>query len=824
MAVYAQVAVNVPGVSGLFDYTVPPDWTDVCQPGSLVEVPFGKQTVQGVVMSLLDYSEIPDPLPLGKLLDKQPVLNANQLNLARFLSGKYFAPVSEYLNAMLPPGLGQRADTLFSLNLREDTDQDRLSGLQQRVIAELNKRGPLRGRQLDAAFRHINWRSSVRALVRAGLVISQPVLPPPAISRKSTRMVRLTIPASKLTEVLDSIGKRNSATWTRRQAALQALASEKKPVDVSWVYAQAGATSADLNFLEKKGLVAVHYQLVWRDPLEDADVSPDQVPHLTTDQKNAWNVLQSLLEKGQFNQPVLLHGVTGSGKTELYLRIIQYVLKTNRQAVVLVPEIALTPQTIQRFLARFPGQVGVFHSRLSSGERLDTWLRARQGDFQIIIGPRSALFTPFQDPGVIIMDECHEDAFIQTEMPPYYHAREAAIAYGQLHHTLVVMGTATPDVVLYHRAQKEGWRILNLPRRVPDHRTPPTTAGDTSRALPLPEVRVIDMREELKSGNTSIISKELHSALAETLSREQQAILLLNRRGSATFVFCRDCGYTIKCPHCELPLTFHRELDSLLCHTCAYTRKMPQVCPQCRSRRIRQFGTGTEKVEDVIRKTFPQARVLRWDADTTRAKYAQDILLTQFRQHQADFLIGTQMLAKGLDLPLVTLVGVVLADVGLNFPDYRSAERVFQLLTQVAGRAGRSHLGGRVIMQTFQPDHYAIRYAAQHDFLGFYQQELTYRRQLNYPPFLRLIRFEVRDMDKQRAQHVAQVLHERLQRLVNASRDGTNILLPPTPPYFAKRAGQYRWQIILKGTRPDALLKNEDWRDVRIEVDPPSLL
>ena len=529
---------------------------------------------------------------------------------------------------------------------------------------------------------------------------------------------------------------------------------------------------------------------------------------------------------------MLVHGVTGSGKTELYMRVIDAVLRAGKQAIVIVPEISMTPQTIQRFTERFPDQVGVVHSKLSSGERYDTWRRARSGDFSIVIGPRSALFTPFPQIGVVVIDECHDDSLYQTDMGPYYHAVEAAIAFGHLNQSLILLGTATPTVKLYFRAQHEKWPLIELPKRIAAHRQYLETNGHDIQnqqtegvsSLPLPPVSVVDMRAELKQGNLSIFSRQLQQDLRNVLDTRQQAILLLNRRGSATYVFCRDCGYTVRCPRCDFPLTYHRSASGLVCHTCGYQRKIPAKCPQCGSRRIKQFGTGTEKVETELQNIFPDARLLRWDADTSQGKGSEEIILSHFKQHNADILIGTQMLAKGLDLPLVTLVGVVLADIGLNFPDYRTAERAFQLFTQVAGRAGRSALGGRVILQTFMPDHYAIQYAAKHDFTGFYKQELEMRRELRYPPFTHLIRFEVQDRDKAQAHDKAQGLADRLRAIINRSGDKTLSLNGPLPPYFARQRGLYRWQIILKGSQPEKILKSEDLSDFIVEVDPPSLL
>jgi len=499
-----------------------------------------------------------------------------------------------------------------------------------------------------------------------------------------------------------------------------------------------------------------------------------------------------------------------------------------------VPEISLTPQTIQRFMERFPQQVGVVHSRLSAGERYDTWRRARAGDFSIVIGARSALFTPFPNLGVIVIDECHDDSFYQTEMGPYYYAVQAAMAYGKINACPVLLGSATPSVQQYFQAQYQNWPIVELPQRVLAHSEyfsidmKPKASGfekkEGTGILPLPEVQVVDMREELKAGNTSIFSRTLQEKLERVLAERQQAILLLNRRGSATFIFCRDCGFSLRCPRCDFPLTYHRSSSSLICHTCGYSRNLPKKCPRCASTRIRQFGLGTERLEEELQRRFSHARILRWDADTSKGKGAEEIILSHFKKHNADILLGTQMLAKSLDLPLVTLVGVVLADVGLNFPDYRTNERAFQLFTQVAGRAGRSQLGGDVVLQTFQPEHYAIQFAAQHDFKRFFQYELEQRRRLRYPPFVQIVRFEIRDQNNEKARQRAQALAGRLKVLISNAADKSLTVSEPLPPYFAKRSGYYRWQIVLKGSQPETMLKGQDFDDISVEVDPPSLL
>ena len=444
-----------------------------------------------------------------------------------------------------------------------------------------------------------------------------------------------------------------------------------------------------------------------------------------------------------------------------------------------------------------------------------TWRRARAGQLSVIVGPRSALFAPLPDVGLIVVDECHEDSYYQAESPPYYHTVEAAQFYAQAARAVVVLGSATPDVAMLYQAQKSGWPVLALTERIHDQ-------DDAAVPLSLPPVEIVDMRSELKHGNRSIFSQALQQALAHTLEAGEQAILYLNRRGAATYVFCRDCGHVLRCPRCDLPLTYHLGSGGLHCHTCNYRRRLPSQCPQCGGPNIRHYGSGTERVEAEVNALFPQARTLRWDAETARGKQGHQTLMEKFSSHQADVLIGTQMLAKGLDLPLVTLVGVVLADVGLSFPDYRAGERAFQLLTQVAGRAGRSHLGGRVIFQTFMPDHYVIQAAAGHDYAAFYAQELARRREIGYPPFAHLARVEVRGQNAQSTERAAQQAAVQLGRW--AEEAGMVELIGPSPCFFHKVNGLYRWQILLRGQDVVEVLRGKPLGEWRVQLDPPNVL
>ncbi len=850
MPTYLEIAVNVPQVSGVFHYHLPPELEGRVGAGHLVEVPFGKQQVQGVVLRAVSEPAVARTKPVLQLLDPEVVLTRAQLALAEHLTESTLAPLSACINLMIPPGLSQLADSLYTPverapggDLEELARRFELSPAQRRLMALLEKRGPLRGRQIARALPRRNWRATAQALVRMGLISGELILPAPSVQPKSVRTAQLAVSPKQAAAELPELGRAGSKALARRQAMLRFLMRERGPVNVSWVYAESGGSLADLRKLAERGLVILGQDEVWRDPLENMDFTPSEPPPLTHDQRAAWEPVRAALAlaaEGQELPPFLLHGVTGSGKTEIYLHAVQAALGYGKQAIVLVPEIALTPQTVRRFQSRFPGRVGLMHSGLSAGERYDTWRRARQGELDVIVGPRSALFAPLPRLGLIVVDESHDDSYYQGESLPYYHARSAAVAYARLIGGVCLLGSATPDIVSQFQARQGRWRYLHLPARILAHRQAVEAQlkrlalnPQVSRYRPLeleaesadlPEVRVVDMRGELKAGNTSIFSRALHAALEEVLQNEQQAILFLNRRGSATYVFCRDCGYTLKCPRCGNPLIFHRSAEALTCHHCGYQRRMPGRCPNCRSQRIRQYGMGTERVEAEIRARFPGVRTLRWDYDTTRKKDAHDAILRNFSAHGADLLIGTQMLAKGLDLPLVTLVGVVLADVGLNLPDYRAAERTFQVLTQVAGRAGRSPLGGQVILQTFDPDHYVIQAASRHAYRDFYRQEIGYRRELGYPPFNQLVRLEYRHTQNDQAEGASVRLAAQLRAWIEGAGRRATSLIGPVPCFFSRLAGEFRWQIILRGPDPAGLLRGRLPDGWRVEVNPPSLL
>ena len=670
--------------------------------------------------------------------------------------------------------------------------------------------------------------AAVRALEEQGL----------ARRVEEAASVFLTIPAGDVPEALVRLRRAE-----RLARVLDRLLGQGPEIEATELLKRADATPDDLRALEVAGLIRLDERIAWRDPLAGQSFVLTSPPRLTPDQARVWSLIEAAFGATPPARPFLLHGVTGSGKTEIYLHAVAKALERGQQALVLVPEIALTPQTVRRFAARFPGRVTLWHSGLTPGQRYDTWQRVRAGEMDVVIGSRSALFAPLPRPGLIVVDEEHETSYKQ-DVTPRYHARDAALHLGHVTGAVVVLGSATPDVETYAHAERGDLSLLSLPRRVLGHRQAvaeqQARLGRTGAAMQpladldavytdLPPVQVVDLRAELRAGNTSLFSRALQAALQETLSRGEQAILFLNRRGAATFVMCRDCGHVLECPRCSTTLTYHQASGSLVCHHCGHREPPPTLCPNCRSERIRHFGAGTQRVEETLLSLFPNIRVLRWDRDTTGSSRAHTEFLDAFIQGDADVLIGTQMIAKGLDLPLVTLVGVVSADTGLHLPDFRAAERGFQLLTQVAGRAARGPLGGRVIFQTYTPDHYAIQSAARHDYDQFYAQEMDFRRATGYPPFTRLARLIYTDPTWDRARAEAEGLGRRLNDYIRRQGLTNTSLIGPAPAFFGRERGEYRWHLILRCADPAAVLRGFFAQDKtpygwRVDVDPVSLL
>ena len=809
MLSYADVAVNSPAARrSVFSYSIPSELS--LQVGHAVWVPFGSRTLQGIVVALTSEPAVPETREVEGMVATEPVLAPVQVALARWMSERHLAPLFDCLALMLPPGFERGPATFFNLGPASAAgftlNSQELAGLEL-----VRRKRKVSLRELEKLVGKSNAARLAAGLVKKDLLVRSQEFQPPRVGPKVEQYVSLAISATEAAKRAVALVKARSKS---QAAVIDWLASVPGPVPLSRVRRETHAAASAITSLLDKGLLSVEPREVVRDPMSRCDFPQTPIPHMTEAQQKAWSVIEAgLISRHPEGEVVLLHGVTGSGKTELYMRALEKVVAQGKRGIMLVPEISLTPQTIGRFSGRFPGRVAVLHSRLSPGEQHDEWWRIKRGEFDVVIGPRSALFAPQPDLGLIVIDEEHEWSYKQQENQPRYHAREVAIKMSGLLGVTMLLGSATPDLETYHRAETGVFRLLELSERI-------TPWGPT----PLPEVRVVDMREELKAGNRSIFSLSLQEALANVLSSREQAIIFLNRRGSSTFVLCRSCGYVLRCRRCQVSLTYHMPVQSLVCHQCNSRYPVPLACPACMSRSIRFLGIGTEKVEELLWQAFPRARTMRWDSDSSARKGSDQEIFDRFVAHDADILIGTQMIAKGLDMPLVTLVGVINADISMYLPDYRAGERTFQLLCQVAGRAGRGESGGRVIIQTYNPEHYAIKAAANHDYGAFYRQEISFRRSLGQPPFTRLIRLVYSHTNEARCREEA----ERLSRVVAEERDAQGVpgfeTIGPAPAFVSRLRGKYRWQLILKGTDPARLLVviplKQGWI---VDVDPVSV-
>jgi len=796
---YAEVAVNSPAAQRrTFSYSVPVG-LDV-RPGQAVWVPFGSRLLEGIVTELTAVPAVEETRDIASLVDPEPVLSAAQLAVARWISDYYLSPVFSALALFLPPGFERRTLTFVApAPLPADFDPSSLTPDQQRAL-ELLGHGRLPMRKVEAELGKARAQATVSHLANRGLALRTYQIEP-AKAKAKTEL-----------RVAGAAGAAESSVraGSKPAALLGFLARQSGPVPWSEARKETGADRTALNALVKKGLVTLAEVALTRDPLAGRQPPPSLPLALTPAQQAAFDAIAASLGKPAV---FLLHGVTGSGKTEVYLQALAEARRRGQRGIVLVPEIALTPQTIDRFAARFPGKVAVLHSQLTLGEQFDEWRRIRSGEFDVVIGARSALFAPQPDLGLIVIDEEHEWTYKQADTAPRYRARDVAVKLAETLGATVVLGSATPDVETYFRALSGEYRLLELPERV----TPVVNA-------PLPKVQIVDMREELKAGNRELFSRALSDAMAQAVSAGEQVILFLNRRGSATFVQCRQCGLVMRCRRCDIALTYHAASSSLVCHQCNYRMRAPDLCPRCHSARIKFLGAGTEHVEDEVYRWLPQARRLRWDSDAASSRDAHREILEKFRERQADVLIGTQMVAKGLDLPGVTVVGVVNADIGLNLPDFRAGERTFQLLSQVAGRAGRGPRGGRVIMQTYSPGHYAVQAAAAHDYRLFYDKEIVYRRQLGYPPFAQLASLVFTHANQERCRSEAERMKRALLSDITAKGIAGLTMIGPAPAYAHRLRGRFRWQLVLRGRDLSAFLADVPLpRGWTVDIDPVGL-
>ncbi|HAS05015.1 MAG TPA: primosomal protein N', partial [Dehalococcoidia bacterium] len=786
---YAEVSVNSPVYHNrTFSYSIP-DGMEI-QPGQAVWVPFGNKILQGIVTSIERLPAVEETRDISAVIEPPLILSTQQLKLAQWISDYYLCPLFDAISTMLPPGFER--STIAYIQTAKDFDQRQLSKLtaeQTKIIGLLRQKDKLSVKDLEKTFGVKAAQAAISRLISRNLITKSYETAPARVKPKKETYIELAVDSAAAVEEIQRLYAKRAA----KQAEVLEFLMESGAVSLSEVRKKTGCQTETMKTLTNKGLVSVKEFDVKRQPFSYDDIKQSSHLKLTTQQEAAFNEIQRSLVDNK-GDTFLLHGATGSGKTEVYLQALSEAVKLGKRAIVLVPEISLTPQTIDRFASRFPYRVAIIHSKLSLGEQFDQWHQIQNGEYDVVIGARSAIFAPQPQLGLIVIDEEHEWTYKQDNSPRY-HTRDVALEIAVLNKATVILGSATPDVSSYYNATKGKYRLLEMPERV----TP-------KEGSPLPKVELVDLREELKTGNTGIFSRLLEYEINKAIKKGGQVILFFNRRGTSTFVQCRDCGHVLQCPNCYVSLNYHSDNDFLLCHQCNYKKRTPKNCPACGSARIKYLGLGTQKLEQETAAAFPKARLLRWDSDSTKGKDAHREILEAFSKHKADILIGTQMVAKGLDLPNVTLVGVIIADSDLNLPDFRAGERTFQLISQVAGRAGRGEAGGKVIIQTYMPDHYAVQATINHDYAAFYRQEIDYRKQLKNPPFSKLIKMTYIHANDAICRNEAERMKKQLSLEVDSAGLFGIDILGPSPAFIQRLRGRYRWQIILRGANPGELL------------------
>jgi primosomal protein N' (replication factor Y) (superfamily II helicase) len=806
-------------LSKTFTYRLPPSIQRIVQVGSRVTAQLGSKPLTGYVVAVLPQlragtslveSEIKD---VRELLDVDPPLTPEVLAITRWVADYYAAPWGEVMRAALPAGINTTVEQTISLTPSgraavPERELKQPANIRTKALQLLATEGEI---ELATFFLRLGVNSTprwLRELEIEGLIERAYRTRANPTRTKRRKAIRLVDPQP-------ADGKRLTEA---QQRAIESLRAHEGVMSISQLLQLANVSDSVVRTLARRGIVSEFEENVRRDPLARADLPDNQIFKLTNDQDAALKSIKEHLSRKSF-ATLLLHGVTGSGKTEVYIRAMQTALDLQRGGMMLVPEIALTPILSRRLRAHFGQQIAIFHSSLSKGERFDEWSRLRAGKARVVLGTRSAVFAPVENLGIIIIDE-EQDSSYRQEESPYYHARDTAIMRAQKESAIVVLGSATPSLESFHNAQRGKYEYLKLPERVGNR--------------PLAQARMIDMREVFGCHKKPIVfSDELVSAIAETKARGEQSIVLLNRRGFSSFILCRSCGESISCPNCDVTLTYHQLDRSLVCHYCNHHQRAPSQCPNCASKYIYYVGEGTEQIEELLRKRFPAMRIGRIDRDTKSRRHQFEKTLLDFEKGDIDLLVGTQMLAKGHDFHNVTLVGVVSVDAGLALPDFRAAERAFQLITQVAGRAGRGNLPGEVLVQTYHPEHYALRHACAQDYQGFYEEEIRHRRNHGYPPFTALALLLIRHKDPTRANATAQALR---QALGGANQEHLCRILGPAPAPLARLRGEHRIQLLIKSRSRkqmreviDAALETLektglDLRPVTIEIDPVSMM
>jgi primosomal protein N' (replication factor Y) len=812
----AVVVIN--GTTREFDrqyhYLVPENLSDGLQAGMRVIVPFGGGNIlkEGYVIGFAESSEYKTLKNIKKTIDAKPVVTPALIELAVWMKQRYVCTYAAAIKCMLPAGIGVKSLRVVKLinNIKG------LSPSKQAIVDTLaSNEYELDVDELKAICGvKSGLNAHIRALEATGIIrVSEQYST--AVREKTIRVTSLAMPVSEVLEAIE-----NGAFKRIQQIKVLEMLLDNEYIAVPDIVRFASVSPSVVDTLVRAGYLYYRDIEVKRDPMKHRSIIPTLPLEPTDEQAEVLKAAVAVVDKGLFSE-ILLYGVTGSGKTEVYLQLIRHVLDQGRQAIVLVPEISLTPQMIERFRGRFGDLVAVQHSRLSPGERYDQWRLIGNGEVKVVVGARSAVFAPFEKLGIVIIDEEHENSY-KSETTPKYSAAQIASRRCMHDGALLLYGSATPSVDTFQRALDGKIGLLSLKGR--------------ANALVMPKVEIVDMRRELEEGNRTIFSTRLSEEIAENIKTAQQTILFLNRRGYASFILCRSCGIRLKCRHCNITMTYHSNDSRLICHYCGYTVKLPNTCPSCGSASIRQFGTGTQKVEEDLQKHFPGCSVIRMDMDTTTGKHSHEEILDTFRNKNINILVGTQMIAKGHDFPNVTLVGVLAADSLLGMDDFRASERTFQLLTQVAGRAGRGNLPGRVVIQTYNTEDYSITAACSHDYPSFFRQEADIRKRLNYPPFTNIACIIVSSVNDKLAFVKAKETAAFLASLIIVA-EGDELLPGPVRAPVSRMLNRYRWRLVIKCNSSDRLVdlltaasdtfnSTKDRNDVQLNMDinPASMM
>ncbi len=791
---FAEIAVDAPlGQSRLFSYEIPSDLN--VAPGNSVMVPFGAQILQGIVFNISDTSLVEKTRQIIELTDPEILIDQQRLEICKWMSKFYFSNLFNSSVLMLPPGSHKRYINWLTIN--EDSTFSPTSEIQKKIVNEFIETKNIRQDQLIRKFGN-RASYSINAMVAKKFLIKTQEL-----NQRSVKEKYIQIP--KITSLGFLALEQNQLSHNQHKALIEIKENFEKNVPISEFRKKFNSYS--INKLIDKSFIELVQKRQFRSPLDGKKNEKKNPVNLSSEQEFAVSQIYEMLDNPQeVPKAILIHGVTGSGKTEVYIESVRHCLELNQNAIILVPEISLTAQIIERFQEHFPDQIGVIHSGLTQSEKFDEWWRIKNGDYRIVIGSRSALFAPMPNLGLIVIDEEHDPSYKESNLSPKYQVKDVAMQMAAKLNLCVVLGSASPDVETYFRAERGRYKLARL-----DHRFGLNNNLNQSK---LADVEVVDMKEELKNGNYSIFSNNLILQMQEKIEKKEQIILFVNRRGTFSLVQCQNCGQVFNCSSCDKTLTYHSESDYLKCHYCGLIRKSFSNCTKCDSASISKYGLGTQLVEDEFKKLFQNVSYVRWDSDVTRNYKEYQNILNTFANGEAKVLIGTQVIAKGHHIPSVTLVGVVNADIGLGLPDFRASERVFQMLCQVAGRSGRGDTPGKVIIQTYQPDHYSIENSSDQNYKNFYSKEISYRKSFMYPPYSKIIRLIKHDINNSSCERDAFSLFKLLKSQQSEwGLDDTDIL-GPTPAFPSRIKGHYRWQILLRGNRPESLLDTIEFREL----------